>query len=227
MKLLSGDIGDNKSSDDIAIVVETSHSDVTERGGNHSRSTTHKQQQGRSNSTTTKASTSSKRPSVILDPLKRRYRDQKVVGLGDGARRSLNPTPPELLEGSKKIRYEKYNGDIPLEDDEKYARSKVERRPIVLVIIGYYTALKIFAYYLISLSSLITVGLSVGLTVYWYERFTNDPTEQLTGSGLVYLFMSETECSYHMYITHIMCIFLHSNCNTLLTYLNLGWIGSY
>ena len=188
MKLLSGDNGDKKSSDEIAIVVETSHSDVTERGGNHSR--THK---GRSNSTTTKASTSSKRPSVILDPLKRRYRDQKVVGLGDGARRSLNPTPPELLEGSKKIRYEKYNGDIPLEDDEKYARSKVERRPIVLVIIGYYTALKIFAYYLISLSSLITVGLSVGLTVYWYERFTNDPTEQLTGSGLVYLFMSETE----------------------------------
>ena len=180
MKLLSGDNGDKKSSDDIAIVVETSHSDVTERGGNHSR--TQKQQQGRSNSTTTKASTS-KRPSVILDPLNRRYRDAKVVGLGDGARRSLNPTPPELLEGSKKIRYEKYNGDIPLEDDEKYARSKVERRPIVLVIIGYYTALKIFAYYLISLSSLITVGLSVGLTVYWYDRFTTDTTEQLTGSG--------------------------------------------
>lgn len=194
MKLLSSDNGDNKSSDDIAIVVETSHSDVTERGGNHSRSRIHKQQQGPPiSSSITKASTSSKRPSVILDPLKRRYRDQKVIGLGDGARRSLNPTPPELLEGSKKIRYEKYNGDIPLEDDEKYARSKVERRPIVLVIIGYYTAFKIFAYYLISLSSLITVGLSVGLTVYWYERFTNDPTEQLTGSGLVYLFMSETE----------------------------------
>ena len=182
MKLLSGDTGDKKSSDEIAIVVETSHSDVTERGGNHN--TIHKQQQGPPiSSSITKASTSSKRPSVILDPLKRRYRDQKVIGLGDGARRSLNPTPPELLEGSKKIRYEKYNGDIPLEDDEKYARSKVERRPIVLVIIGYYTAFKIFAYYLISLSSLITVGLSVGLTVYWYERFTNDPTEQLTGSG--------------------------------------------
>ena len=189
MKLLSSVNGDKKTSDNIA-VVETSHSDVTERGGNHSR--THKQQGLRSNSTTTKASTS-KRPSVILDPLKRRYRDQKVVGLGDGARRSLNPTPPELLEGSKKIRYEKYNGDIPLEDDEKYARSKVERRPIVLVIIGYYTALKIFAFYLISLSSLITVGLSVGLTVYWYERFTNDPTEQLNGSGLVFFIMSETE----------------------------------
>ena len=96
----------------------------------------------------------------------------------------MNPVPPELLEGSKKVRYEKYNGDIPLEDDEKYARSKVERRPFVLVIIGYYTALKIFAYYLISLSSLVTIALSVGLTVYWYNRFVNDPTEQLSGSGM-------------------------------------------
>eukprot|EP00585_Thalassiosira_rotula_P004703 CAMPEP_0196139210 /NCGR_PEP_ID=MMETSP0910-20130528/6572_1 /TAXON_ID=49265 /ORGANISM="Thalassiosira rotula, Strain GSO102" /LENGTH=554 /DNA_ID=CAMNT_0041399911 /DNA_START=94 /DNA_END=1758 /DNA_ORIENTATION=+ len=120
----------------------------------------------------------------MSDPLKRRYRDDKVVGLGEGVRRTMNPTPPELLEGSKKVRYDKYNGDIPLEDDEKYARSKVERRPIVLVIIGYYTALKIFLYYLVSLSSLITVGLSVGMTIYWYERFQNDKTDQLSGTGM-------------------------------------------
>ena len=109
----------------------------------------------------------------MTDPLKRRYRDQKVVGLAEGVRWAMHPTPPELLEGSKKVRYKKYNGNIPLEDDEKYARSKEERRPIVLVIIGYYTALKIFLYYLISLSSLIAVGLSVGMTMYWYNRFQN------------------------------------------------------
>ena len=101
----------------------------------------------------------------------------------------MNPTPPELLEGSKKVRYDKYKGDIPLEDDEKYVRSKVERRPVVLVIIGYYTALKIFVYYLISLSSLLTIGLSVGLTYMWYERFTNDPTQQLSGSGMDWVLM--------------------------------------
>ena len=94
----------------------------------------------------------------------------------------MNPTPPDLLEGSKKVRYEKYNGDIPLEDDERYARSKVERRPIVLVVIGYYTALKIFLFYLISLSSLITVGLSVGMTIYWYDRFQNVSYSKMNAS---------------------------------------------
>ncbi|KAL7554960.1 hypothetical protein ACHAWF_018539 [Thalassiosira exigua] len=117
------------------------------------------------------------------DPLKRRYRDRKVVGLAEGVRRTMNPTPPDLLEGSKKVRYEKYDGNIPLEDDEKYARSKVERRPLVLVVISYYTALKIFFYYLISLSSLISVGLSVGLTFYWYDKFHQEKSNtQLNGT---------------------------------------------
>merc|ERR1719491_309479 len=79
------------------------------------------------------------------------------------------------MDGSKKQRYQKF-GHIPLKNDENYARSMEETRPLVLAMIAYYTALKIFAYYLISLSSLITVGLSVGLTVYWYEEFTNDPS---------------------------------------------------
>ncbi|KAL7524127.1 hypothetical protein ACHAXR_001198, partial [Thalassiosira sp. AJA248-18] len=118
----------------------------------------------------------------MTDPLKRRHRDQKVVGLGEGARRAMNPTPPDLLAGSKKVRYEKYNGDIPLEDDEKYARSKVERRPIVLVVIGYFTACKIFLYYLISLGSLFSIGATVGMTIYWYDRFSKDTANQLTGS---------------------------------------------
>lgn len=35
-------------------------------------------------------------------------------------------------------------------------------RPFVLFLLGHYTAFKIFLYYLTSLSSLFTVGLSVG-----------------------------------------------------------------
>lgn len=33
-------------------------------------------------------------------------------------------------------------------------------------------ALKIFIFYLISLSSIITIALSVGMTIYWYNKFT-------------------------------------------------------
>ena len=40
---------------------------------------------------------------------------------------------------------------------------------LVLVLIGYYTALKIFLLYLISLSSIVTCALSVGLTIHWYD----------------------------------------------------------
>lgn len=93
-------------------------------------------------------------------------RSNRHVGLAVGARRSQ--LQPDLLEGSKKFRYDKYNGNIPLDEDEKYARAKVENRPFVLVLLGYYAACKIFFLYLISLSSVITCALSIGLTVHWY-----------------------------------------------------------
>jgi len=152
---------------------EPENDDVTERRGATFSSATPPPKQRTSSSVLN-----------MTDPLKRRYRDQKVVGLADGLRASLNPVPVDQLTVSKKVRYDKYNGDIPLEDDEKYARSKVERRPLVLVVIGYFTALKIFLYYLISLSSLITIGLSVGMTIFWYYRFKNDPSGQMTGTGM-------------------------------------------
>ena len=56
----------------------------------------------------------------------RRKRGDKHIGLADGARRSQ--LSPDNLEGSKKERYEKYQGKIPLDDEEKYVRSKVEHR---------------------------------------------------------------------------------------------------
>ncbi|KAL7500656.1 hypothetical protein ACHAWT_009888 [Skeletonema menzelii] len=99
--------------------------------------------------------------------MNRRKRGDRHIGLGDGARRSQ--LGPDHLEGSKKERYEKYQGNIPLEDEEKYVRSKVENRPMILVLIGYYTALKIFVLYLISWSSVVACALSVGLTIHWYK----------------------------------------------------------
>merc|ERR1719253_1253379 len=106
----------------------------------------------------------------LVDPMQRQHKDKKVVGLAEGVRRS------------------QYNGDIPLEDDEKYSREKVEQRPIVLAIVGYYTALKIFVFYLISINSLITVGASVGLTIYWHERFKND-TEGNLSEGMDWILL--------------------------------------
>mmetsp|Transcript_13626 Transcript_13626/g.28925 ORF Transcript_13626/g.28925 Transcript_13626/m.28925 type:complete len:297 (-) Transcript_13626:54-944(-) len=152
---------------------EPENDDVTERRGATFSSATPPPKQRTSSSVLN-----------MNDPLKRRHRDQKVVGLADGLRASTNTTAVDQMTVSKKVRLDKYNGDIPLEDDENYARSKEERRPLVLVIIGYFTALKIFLYYLISLSSLITIGLSVGMTIFWYYRFKNDPSGQMTGTGM-------------------------------------------
>jgi hypothetical protein len=100
----------------------------------------------------------------MADLLKRR---DLAVGLGEGVRHTLSLSSTQIL------RNEQYHGEIPLEVDENYARSKVEQRPLVLVIIDYYSSLKILLCYLISLSSLITIGLSVGMTLYWYERMQN------------------------------------------------------
>ena len=111
-----------------------------------------------------------RRSYVNVDILKRKYHDEKVVGLAEGIKRSMEPSPPKSLQGSIKARYT-HRGDIPLEEAEKYARSKVEKRPIVLFLVGLYTACKIFLYYLISLSSVLTCSLSVGLTIYWFNRF--------------------------------------------------------
>ncbi len=107
----------------------------------------------------------------LVDPLKRRHMDEKVVGLAEGVRRTLHPASLDFMEGGRQEI--QYDCDIPLEEDENDARSKEEKRPLVLDIIGFYTACKIFLYYLVSLSSLVTVGLSVGLTYYWYDRFQN------------------------------------------------------
>lgn len=184
MKPLAGE----KSTSGVAGVNSSARSEVADADDDITKSSTTASTTAKQPSVSFSGMLDTKQPSVayldMLDPLKRRHRDLKVVGLGEAATRSMNPNPRELLKGSKRIRYDKFNGDIPLEDDEKYARSKVERRPIVLVVIGYYTALKIFAYYLISLNSLLTVGISVGLTVYWHGMMVQDPTGQLTGSGM-------------------------------------------
>lgn len=137
----------------------------------------------------------SPKSSSISDPLGRQSRDDKVVGLSEGVRRAMIVSGSEhklpMMQSDRddfgaslKVRYEQYNGDIPLEDDESYARMKEERRPFVLFLLGYWTACKIFVYYLVSLSSILTLGLSVGLTIYWYEVFKTVSILPLSGVDL-------------------------------------------
>lgn len=114
----------------------------------------------------------------MADLLKRR---DLAVGLGEGVLHTLSLSSTQIL------RNEQYHGEIPLEVDENYARSKVEQRPLLLVIIDYYSSLKILLCYLISLSSLITIGLSVGMTLYWYERMQNDKSIDPPGLDWVLL----------------------------------------
>jgi len=110
----------------------------------------------------------------LNDPLGRQFRDDRVVGLSQGL-----PGPPQIsaaehqdsFGASLKVTYDLYNRDVRLENDEMYARMKEEKRPLVLFLLGHYTAFKIFLYYLTSLSSLFTVALTVGLTMYWYNEY--------------------------------------------------------
>ena len=86
------------------------------------------------------------------------HRGEEVVGLGEGTNVSDNRRRSQV------------NG--LLDEDEERARSKSEKRPIALCILGYYTAFKIFFYYLITLSSLVALALTIGLTIYWYNLFS-------------------------------------------------------
>ena len=54
-----------------------------------------------------------------------------------------------------------------LDDDEAQARSNVEDRSFVLFLADLYSSIMIFLRYLISIGSLLTVVLTIGLTYYW------------------------------------------------------------
>jgi hypothetical protein len=56
-----------------------------------------------------------------------------------------------------------------LADDEASARKKAASNPFYLLLINTYSAVVIFVVHLISLESLVSIGLSVGLTIYAYD----------------------------------------------------------
>jgi len=61
-----------------------------------------------------------------------------------------------------------------LKDDELRARRKADYNRFYMVLINSYSAIFVFVFYLISIESLIGIGLSVGFTIYTYQQTENN-----------------------------------------------------
>ncbi|EEC47974.1 predicted protein [Phaeodactylum tricornutum CCAP 1055/1] len=74
-----------------------------------------------------------------------------------------------------------------VEELEGKARSKAESNPIKLLYLGNMAALKVFGYYLITLETILTCAVTVGLTIYWYRAY--DETEW-NGGGMDFILLA-------------------------------------
>lgn len=75
-----------------------------------------------------------------------------------------------------------------LEDDEAAARKKSANNILYLLLINTYSAIFVFVFHLISLESLISIGLSVGLTIYTYNETKGDEAYQ--GATMTWVLLS-------------------------------------
>ena len=65
-----------------------------------------------------------------------------------------------------------------MEDDEAAARKKAASNILYLLLVNTYSAVFVFVFHLISLESLISICLSVGLTIYTYNETKYDDSYQ-------------------------------------------------
>lgn len=68
----------------------------------------------------------------------------------------------------------------PIKEAEREARDKAEKRSFVLFIINISSAIYVFFFYFITLESLLSIFLGVGLTLYFY--FTTEGNESWNGT---------------------------------------------
>ena len=115
----------------------------------------------------------------------------KVVGL---KRYSLNPSTYELrqqlsgVESTRTLTGEDLGPHVSVEALEATARSKVTRNPFYLLFLGNLAALKVMFYYLITLETIVTCLLTVGLTLYWYTTYKDD--EDWEGGGMDFILLA-------------------------------------
>jgi hypothetical protein len=56
-----------------------------------------------------------------------------------------------------------------VEEQEEFVRIMQIKNPVLLLVLGFYSAFKVMFIYLINLATILSCALTVGLTLYWYE----------------------------------------------------------
>jgi hypothetical protein len=80
---------------------------------------------------------------------------------------------------------------VPLKsvaDEEETARKKAASNALYLLLVNGYSAIFIFIFHLVSLEGLVSIGLSIGLTVYTYLR--TEGNDSFNGSSMTWVLLS-------------------------------------
>ena len=72
-----------------------------------------------------------------------------------------------------------------LENDEKNVREMTGKNPWTILLKNTIAALLVFMYYLISLETLASCGITVGLTLYWYYQYKDVSMDGLKSVGKI------------------------------------------
>jgi len=123
--------------------------------------------------------------------------DRKVVGLKDYGlgmsirkkRREWQSSKSVTGKSAKSAASENQKVKKPsVEELEEIARHKAVTNPFKLLFLGNLAALKVMGFYLITWETIITCGLTAGLTVYWYERYKDN--SDWSGGGLDFILLA-------------------------------------
>jgi hypothetical protein len=125
-----------------------------------------------------------KKPPTVKIKDFRAQAERKVVGLknyGLDRRTTLKRRQPiSALDASSVGAHSTspgaQNRGLSVEEMEEKARKKTIKNPFRLMFLGNVAALRVVAYYLITLETVLTCCLTTGLTMYWYTEYKDDET---------------------------------------------------
>ena len=102
------------------------------------------------------------------------------------------PRGEASASGDSKIgltRLPQHEQEISVEDIEEEARREAIQNPFKLMYLGNLAAFRVMVYYLVTLETVLTTALTVGLTIYWYLKH-KDKQDDWSGSGLDFILLS-------------------------------------
>lgn len=92
-------------------------------------------------------------------------------------------------EGKKNVSEKKIHDELV--QDELDVREFAYHNVFHLVLLNGYSSIKVFLFYLISIESLVSIGLSVGLTIYAYEKIDyGEDNSTFDGSIMTWVLLS-------------------------------------